>query len=191
VKIAYKFGRSKTVLVLASTFALLAGATGLAAQQDQRAVRAAYLFNLTKYVSWPQEMRELRICSLADQRTGLQLKQLLEGKTSDGRAVHVVLDPPQIEQRQCAILYLDGLPPDRAAAVLEEVNKAPVLTVGDDAIFARLGGMVGLVRAEDQIQLVVNMAALRSAGIRMSSRLLDLAIVVQPEIRKYQKAAMK
>ena len=156
----------------------------MGAQQDERAVRAAYLFNLTKYVSWPQELRELKICSLADQRTGLQLKQLLEGKTSEGRAVHVVLDPSQIEQRQCAILYLDGTPPDRAAPVLQDIDKAPVLTVGDDAIFARQGGMVGLVRAEDQIQLVVNMAALRSAGIRMSSRLLDLAIVLRPESRR-------
>jgi YfiR/HmsC-like len=181
VNIKDMVGRSKTLLVLGLTCMLLAASSGLRAQQDQRAVRAAYLFNLSKYVSWPQEMRELRICSLADQHTGLQLKQLLDGKTSDGRAVHVVLDPPEGEQRQCAILYLDGLPPKRAAAVLQNIDKAPVLTVGDDSVFAHKGGMVGLVRAEDQIQLVVNMGAMRSAGIRMSSRLLDLAIVVQPE----------
>lgn len=159
----------------------LADGSELRAQQDQRAVRAAYLFNLSKYVSWPQDIRELKICSLADERTGLQLKQLLEGKTSDGRTVRVILDPSAAEQRQCAILYVDGIPPKRAAAVLQEIDKAPVLTVGDDMTFTHRGGMVGLVRAEDQIQLVVNRSALQSAGIHMSSRLLDLAILVKPE----------
>ncbi len=48
-------------------------------------MRAAYLFNLSKYVSWPRSMKDLKICSEADERTGKLLKQILEGKNSEGR----------------------------------------------------------------------------------------------------------
>ena len=153
------------------------------AQQDQLAVRAAYLFNLSKYVSWPRDQRELTICSATDQRTGVKLKQLLEGKESDGRTVHVVLEPSEFAIRQCAILYLDHASTARADTLLEEVGTAPVLTVGNDTAFVNRGGMVGLVRTGDQIQLLVNLSALQSAGIRMSSRLLNISVIVKTRER--------
>jgi hypothetical protein len=152
------------------------------AQENQLAVRAAYLFNLTKYVSWPEERRELTICSAADERTGAVLKHLLEGKDSDGRTIRVVLQSSEFVTRQCSILYLHGASPARAEALLEQVGNARVLTVGDDMGFVHRGGMVGLVRTGDQMQLLVNLPALQSAGIRMSSRLLDIAVIV--EIRR-------
>lgn len=153
------------------------------AQEDQLTVRAAYLFNLSKYVSWPEEKRELTICLAADQHTGTILKHLLEGKDSDGRKVHVVIEPSEFAIRQCAILYLDGVSPARADALLEEVGSAPVLTVGVNTAFVHGNGMVGLVRTGDQMQLFVNLSALQSAGIQMSSRLLDIAIIVQTRRR--------
>ncbi len=55
--------------------------------------------------------------------------------------------------------------------------RSPVLTVSDDPQFVREGGMVALVRADDQIQLHVNISTVRSAGILMSSRLLSIAVV--------------
>jgi hypothetical protein len=151
----------------------------LHAQQDERAVRAAYLFTLTKYVSWPSRQGELKICSKVNASVGTDLKQILDGKVSEGRTVHVVLNPTGVEQRQCAILYLGSVPPAKVVIALRELGNAPVLTVGDDAAFVRRGGMVGLVRTEDQIQLHVNLSALGAAGIQMSSRLLSIAIIDQ------------
>jgi hypothetical protein len=153
----------------------------LPAQEDERAVRAAYLFTLTKYVSWPAGQGELKICSKVDASVGMDLKQILDGKVSEGRTVHVVLNPTGMEQRQCAILYLGSVSPAKIVIALQELGSAPVLTVGDGAGFARRGGMVGLVRTEDQIQLHVNLSALRAAGIQMSSRLLNIAIIDQAE----------
>ena len=53
-----------------------------------------------------------------------------------------------------------------------------MLTVGDSDKFVRTGGMVGLVRSGDQIEIEVNLEALRSRQLDMSSRLLSLAVVV-------------
>jgi hypothetical protein len=40
------------------------------------------------------------------------------------------------------------------------------------------------VRSEDQIQLQVNISAVQSAGIQISSRLLSIAVVTHSEGRK-------
>jgi hypothetical protein len=53
------------------------------------------------------------------------------------------------------------------------------LTVGESEDFIRDGGMVGLVRDADQIQIQVNLEATQAAGLRISSRLLSLAVVVR------------
>jgi hypothetical protein len=171
------YGIIRLPLVLLSLCLLMAGSGIAGAQEDQRAVRAAYLFNLSKYVSWPRTPRELKICSEADEHTGELLRQILEGKHSEGRIVHIVLAPSGAEQRQCAILYLGNAPTKKVFETLQELGTSPVLTVGDDPQFVHRGGMVGLVRAEDQIQLHVNIKAVQSAGIQMSSRLLSIAVV--------------
>jgi hypothetical protein len=177
------YGIIRLQLVLLSLCLLLASARNAGAQEDQRAVRAAYLFNLTKYVAWPRTSRDLKICSEADEHTGELLKRILDGKNSEGRIVHVVLRPSGAEQRSCAILYMGNASPKKTAEVIQEVGASPVLTVGDDLQFVHRGGMVGLVRSEDQIQLHVNISAVQSAGIKISSRLLSIAIVDHPEGR--------
>jgi len=169
----------RTHLVCLCILALCALTSVAHAQQDERAVRAAYLFNLSKYVSWPLDSRELRICSLADDSGGRQLKRILDGKISEGRVVRVLEAPAQAEQRHCAILYFGNAPAKRCNDVLRELGNSPVLTVSDDPQFIHQGGMVGLIRADDQIQLQVNLDAVRSTGIQMSSRLLSIAVIVR------------
>lgn len=177
------YGIARLPLVLLCLCMFLASSGIARAQEDQQAVRAAYLFNLSRYVSWPRAMKDLRICSEADERTGKLLQQILEGKNSDGRPVHIVLGASVAELRQCAILYLGKASPARVAAILQELGTSPVLTVSDDPQFVRGGGMVALLRAEDQIQLHVNISAIHSAGILMSSRLLSIAVVEHAEGR--------
>lgn len=163
---------------------LLPSSSIAGAQESQQAVRIAYLFNLTKYVSWPRTSKELRICSEADVHTGELLKKILEGRSSQGHVIHVVLGSSVPEQRKCAILYMGNVSAKKTVAILQELGTSPVLTVSDDPQFVRRGGMVGLVRAEDQIQLHVNLEAVHSSGIQISSRLLNIAVIDRTDRRK-------
>src|SRR5690242_14723521 len=63
----------------------------LVAQQDERAVRAAYVFNLTKYVTWPKPKNRLTICATGAGSMGPVLKQVLEDKLVDGRKIVVLV----------------------------------------------------------------------------------------------------
>lgn len=150
----------------------------LPAQQDERAVRAAFVFNLTKYVSWPGTRNRLVIGVVADGDMGTVLKQVLDGKVSDGRRIVVVSHSPDSDLNECDLLYVTGVSPPALRSILNRAGKRALLTVGDSDRFVRAGGMVGLVRSGDQIQIEVNLEALRSRELDMSSRLLNLAVLV-------------
>jgi hypothetical protein len=53
-----------------------------------------------------------------------------------------------------------------------------VLWVSDQPGFARQGGMVELKRSGARMKLVINLDALESAGLKASSKLLQLSEVV-------------
>jgi hypothetical protein len=148
------------------------------AQQDERAVRAAFVFNLTKYVSWPHARERLVIGVIGEGNMGPVLKQVLEGKVSDGRPIAVVIHSSDADLRECDLLYVAESSPARIRSILDRVSSRAVLTVGDTEQFTRTGGMVGLVRSGDQIEIEVNLNALRSRQLEMSSRLLKMAVIV-------------
>lgn len=163
-------------LSLVSLFAPL-----LSAQlQDERTVKAAFVFNLTKYVEWPHPSQELTIGFVGDGPMGETLQKVLDGKTSESRPIRVLLFPSDEQLQQCNILYIAQSSPKKIRAVVDKVRNKSVLTVGDSDSFARNGGMVGLVRTGDQVQIQVNLEATEESHLKISSRLLNLSTIVQP-----------
>ena len=150
----------------------------LRAQQDERAVRAAYVFNLTKYVTWPDPRQKLNVGVIGESGMGSVLRSVLDSKSSDGRLITVAMGTGDTPPSDCDVLYVSGLAPAATKSVLDKTSGKPVLTVGDSDRFVRNGGMIALVRSGDQMQIEVNLAALRSRHLDVSSRLLGIAVIV-------------
>ncbi|MGA7524993.1 MAG: YfiR family protein [Acidobacteriaceae bacterium] len=171
----------------AARWALFAGLTAalcgppsfaLAQTRDERVVRAAYVYNLLQYVDWPQQKSDLVICFEGDPATGEILRTLLNGRTSSGRPIRVALFPPSQELQNCSILYQSDDSTGEAHRALDSIRGRTILTVGESDPFAREGGMVALVNTGDHIRIEVNLDATQRAGIRISSRVLNLATIV-------------
>jgi hypothetical protein len=180
------------VVWLAGAPAVASSKAGAAETRDERAVRAAYVYNLIRYVEWPSQGKELTIGLAGDAATGDVMEKLLNGRTSDGQTIRVVRAPTDEELQKCSVLYVADAPAgglvgearktlDRTLdKTLEKVKGKGVLTVGETEGFARDGGMIALVNSGDHIQIEVNLEAAQSAGIRISSRVLNLATIVRP-----------
>ncbi len=147
---------------------------------DERAIKVAYVFNLTKYVEWPHSSNgaPLVVGFVGDGPIGDALEKMLSGKTSESRTIHVVLSPQKETLDQCDVLYVAYSSPDKVRETLDRVRGKSVLTVGDTESFPRDGGMVGLVRTGDQVRIEVNLGVVQGAGLKISSRVLDLAVIV-------------
>jgi hypothetical protein len=157
---------------------VLSASCALAQSHDERAVRAAYVYNLLQYIDWPSPKTDLLIGFEGDPATGEILQELLNGRSSNAHPVHVLLSPSPEELRNCSILYLSDGSTREAQRALDSVRGRTVLTVGESDPFAREGGMVALVNTGDRIRIEVNLEAAQHAGIRISSRVLNLATIV-------------
>jgi hypothetical protein len=144
-------------------------------------LKAAFLYNFAKYIEWPPSAftgvspETFRLCVAADPPFVKLVQDIVADETIDDRPV-VLLTPEGAEEaRRCHILFIGGDELDRAPGLLSAVQNSPVLTVGNDAEFLALGGMVGFVREGARVRFDVNLAVARRAGLAISSRLLRIA----------------
>jgi TonB family protein len=147
--------------------------------QDERAVRAAYVFNLTKLVEWPAGKNELQIGFYGSSETGEFLRKMLDGRSSESRQIHMILFPSDDELQKCSIVYIADSQQTKVRATLDKLGYRNIVTVGETDWFAQEGGMVGLVKVGERIQMQVNLEATQRAGVKIGSHLLSLAVIVR------------
>src|SRR6266496_2849927 len=169
---------SACLLLFALCMGLPYASYASAQAQDELAVRAAFVFNLTKYVDWPHGRSQLTIGFVGDGPMGEILKQTLDGKTSDARLIDVLLAPSDSALERCDLVYVAYSSSRKNREVIERLRNREVLTVGETDAFARDRGMIGLVKKGNQIQIQINLEAARVAGIKVSSRLMSIATQV-------------
>ena len=159
--------------------------------QDERAVRAAYVFNITKLVEWPPGKDRLVIGFFGTSETGEILRKLLEGKTSQSKPIYLLELPSDAELPRCNLLYFADSENAKVHAVISTLERTSVLTIGESDSFVRDGGMIGLVKVGGQIHMQMNLEAARRAGVKISLQLIKLAEVVTPTNSATERAARK
>jgi TonB family protein len=173
-------GHRKSAILLALALIVPLSGIGTSQSQDERAVRAAFIFNLIKYVEWPPEKPEIVIGFLGNRTTGEFLQKMLDGKKSNSKSIHIMLFPTDAEIQNCSILYIADLPTSRLHSILDEVDDTNILTVGEADWFAQDGGVIGLVKMGEQIRMQLNPDAARRTGLKINPFLLHLAVIVKP-----------
>lgn len=176
--------RRRRALLVAGALALgLAAATAVAGAEDvtPAALKAAFLYNFAKFTEWPVEpaaSTPLHLCILNDQAAEEALARLAGGASINGRAVIVMRGVARERLRSCHLLYLAGDDAHSADAVVAELQGAAILTVSDGERFPRHGGMVGLLIEGNRMRFAINPETAQRSGVRLSSRLLSLATIV-------------
>lgn len=165
---------------LCAAVVLALGVPSFPQSQDERAVRAAYVFNITKMVEWPGGKDRLVIGFFGSPETGKTFRKLLEGKTSQSKPIYFLLLPSDAEMPRCNLLYFADSENAKIHSVISTWRSTGVLTIGESDSFARDGGMIGLVKVGQQIHMQVNLEAARRAAVKINPQLVSLAEVVVP-----------
>lgn len=175
---------------VAATSACLLALAGLAAVQASASdspsandVQAAYLFNFVRFVEWPDDSfsdaaAPVKICVLGDAGFTRVARDSISGRSVGDRQVVVEATESVLGSRGCHILYVDASRRGDESEVLATFGKRSVLTVSDTDGFAKRGGVANFVTVDDKIRFVINKKAADQAGLKISSRLLRIAQVV-------------
>jgi len=158
-----------------------------AAQADsasEYAVKAAMLYNLTRFVDWPPEaypdgMAPTVLCILGRDPFEGFLTSLVAKPITNGRPVQIRHPKDVRGIHGCHVLYISSSDRKDVVPILTSVKGANVLTVGEMNQFAARGGMVQFSLDERQVHFDINLDATSRADLRISSRLLALARIVK------------
>lgn len=164
-------------------------------------LKAALLFKLTKFVSWPAKEAEevvnaeqdhdvegddaapiqpdpaFNLCVVGADPFGAALDPLSERQVGQRLiALHRIAATDPVAH--CQLVFVNEFRGDRLTSVLNRINNMPILTVSDIDGFAELGGMIEITRQRKRLGFRINISAVRAAGLTIAAPLLELATVV-------------
>jgi YfiR/HmsC-like len=181
-------GQPAASRALALVVALCLGGPLLGAEQAfETDVKAAFLYNFTKFVDWPRPpgaAEPFRLCVVSDDALRQSLERTIEGESVNGRPLQSLVPRTPDEARTCQMLFVGHADGEREARLLSAVRDLPVLTVSDTNEFAMRGGGIEFVREHNRLRFDVNLPGAERAGIKVSSRLLKVARRVHESPKK-------
>jgi hypothetical protein len=171
--------RPQHVAALVLALAVPAAASAQAANEYE--VKAAFLYNFTRFVDWPRPSGSGSFCIGIDGSDpfGGALEEAVKGRSAGGRAIAIKRFKPGEEPAGCEIIFVSATDPKRMSAILARLKGAAILTVGDAPGFCANGGDIGFAVQDNKVRLQVNPEAAQRAGLQISSKLLSLATLVR------------
>ncbi len=174
--------------VLSMLLLLLTAAGGVvcraqSATADEAQVRAAMLFNLTKFVDWPPEkmgsaQAPFVVGYVGDGAGGDTLANLMRGKQVQGKPIQVQNIFTAAQIAQCHILYVANSGRKQYKQMSVELSRQAVLVVSERQLGDN-GIVIGLPLVDNSIQIQVDLKMAQNAGLTISSKLLRIATVTR------------
>lgn len=152
-------------------------------------LKAAYLYNFTRFITWPEAAlgEHFRILVLGDPALAAALVSLERpGKQVQGR-------PFQVTGRaradgavaDCELLVIGAAAAAQWPALAPGLTGRPVLVVGDDPALAGQGVAISFFLRPDvlgqghRLRFIIDPGALRGSGLKVSAQLYDAGEVLR------------
>jgi len=172
----------QAVLAVALAAMLLAPSRAIAQFDDQQ-VKAAFVLNFLKFVTWPEGPTApdapIEVVVLGADDVARAIEHASAGQQIAGRAIKVravrragdIGAGPQL-------LFIGAAERDRLPVLLRAFEGRPVLTVGDGTGYGAAGVVLNFYTSDTRIRFEANTTAAARARLQISSHLLRLARIV-------------
>ena len=174
-------GKALVWLCVAILCAVIAVARADEAVTKEYQLKAAFLYNFTKFVEWPalsfaSADSPIVIGIYRSNPFGGELEKIVSGRKVNGHKIVVAQVPSPAAGRQTHILFVGAAQDSKLNEVKGALNGTAVLTVGESEAFARQGGMVTFSLKNDSLRFSINNDSAQKAGLKISSQLQKLAL---------------
>ncbi|MGB8856734.1 MAG: YfiR family protein [Burkholderiales bacterium] len=155
------------------------------AQVPEYDLKAAFVYNVALFTDWPADSfsdkeEGFNFCVAGADPFGNTLDSLT-AKLLKQRKINIVRLGKSSSPGRCHILFIPATENIRADSLFKEVKNSSVLTVSEDISTFKKGSMLNLSIIENKLRFQVNMDAVSTARLSISSKLLRLADSVQKE----------
>jgi hypothetical protein len=142
-------------------------------------IKAAFILNFTKFIEWPNQPASpetpFTICILGEDPFGPTLSQIVQGEQIAQRPIAIRRVRQSVAG--CEVLFVSKS--ERSTEGLLSTIPRGILTVGESDNFLRDGGVISFVLENRRVRFDVNEPAASRNGLKISSRLLNVARTVE------------
>lgn len=173
--------RSKAAALVGMMLCAIA-APLLGAEAAEYEVKAAFLYNLARFVEWPKEALEpeaaqFHLCVYGEDPFDGALA-VIEGKQIDGKEIVVQRVGQSEGVANCQMVFVSASQRHELGPLISKLVAKPVLTVGDTPGYGKDGVIVNFYIEQRKVRFEINVQAAKSAGLKVSSKLLALARII-------------
>jgi hypothetical protein len=173
---------------VASARAQSGAASSASAVFSADAVKAAYLINFIRFTEWPASSggASFVIGIAGNHELEDQLWKIADGKLIQGRTMRVRRLSTVSDAEGCQVVYIqtDAARSEAVIVTTQEwlaaVRGKAVLTVASEPEFLNKGGIINFYAEGNNLRFEIAPHTAESVGLRLSSRLLALARIVNP-----------
>lgn len=145
---------------------------------NEKELKVAFLYNFVLFTEWPPEVgNPLNLCILGADSFGKEI-DALQGKQVGGRSLAVLRRGAGDSLKSCHLVFIGSQAMGSLSRVLDDLRDRAVLTVADSSGAASLGVALNMQESRNKISFEANLQAVRTARLKLSSKLLRLATEV-------------
>ena len=177
------------VWLSAFLYASLLGSNGALADPEaervsETQIKAAFLYNFTRFVEWPagtfqSKSHAIVIGILGEGPLAADLTAIVAGRRVNGREIVVTSVRGADEVAQAQMLFVSENADGQFDSLQMFIQESPVLTVGESPAFAAASGAIVFVRQNGKLRFEINMTAAERAHLKVSGELQKLAAAVR------------
>ncbi len=142
-------------------------------------VQAAFIHKFIKFIEWPDTAlpsdSKVIVVGIIGKGPMVNAMVKIEGKEVGGLKIVVRQVERLREIESCNVLFISPSEEKRHEKILNHVKGSNILTVGQTKGFAHKGVIINFVIVGNKIRFEINLNAGAEAGLKISSKLLNLA----------------
>ena len=149
-------------------------------------IKAAFIFNFAKFVEWPREALPgpslpMVIGILGDNSFAADFRLAFTNKNINEHPLLVKEFRHAADVTNCHILFisssfLNATEEKERREIMQTLGRSNVLIIGEAPGFTEQGGMINFVKENNKIRFQINEPAAKKARLKVSSKLLSLAV---------------
>ncbi len=157
------------------------------AQSREYLLKAGFLEKFTHFVEWPglnpgnSPAETFKIAVIGENRFDRALEEIFSKAKVKNRPPEIRYISSANEIKDCMMLFISGKMDNKLEEILGYTTGKPILTISENSGYGRRGAIINMVLVNDYIRYEINRDALAKSGLKMSSLLLESAIIVKDE----------
>jgi hypothetical protein len=154
---------------------------------DKVMFKALYTYKFGKFTEWPDKKLNpntprFLYCILGRNRFSQKMKAIFNGKLVQDIPVKIeVFDSSLVAEKvlsSCHVLFINKSEKRRLSTIFNSLNHASILTISDIHKFSSRGGMITLIEDQGKLRFQINPDAIQQATLSISSKIMELAEIV-------------